>query len=588
MNVPAPDTAADIDPVLVVVLERMLQTVAYEMATALQRTSKSTIFNLVGDFITAICDEQGRTLAQQEHAAIIAFGVEPSLASIVDFFGDDIHDGDVFAHNDVFSGGNQNHDLGIFVPIFTSGRLVGWSVTKGHQADMGGGTAGGYNPAITEVWQEALRVPPVRLVERGHDRRDIWEMLRANVRLDDVMDDLRAMVGAAQVGARRIVALHERYGTTTLERHLDALLAMCEAEVRAEIATWPDGTWSGESWMVSDGIDPTARYRIAVDVTIAGDSIALDFSRTDDQAPGYTNMPSAAAMAAVRIAILMIIRAGGARLSPNHGTFAPITTTFRPGSLLDPGFPAATIFGNQMCDEVFEAIMMALAEPLPDRVTAGWNQALGTVYSGIDPRSGRRRVFFGSYQRGGQGAMSGADGWDAIGFTGAAGQMRNPDVEAYEISHPVIVESYEYWTDSAGAGTWRGGLGTKTVRTLLADDITAATLGDDVEAEDAAPPPGLFGGRPGPLNRLVLEFPDGTTRLWGSKELIEHIPAGTRVVSCNGGGAGYGPPADRPRDLVERDVRDGYVSVQVARDVYDIDIDVDVDVDVDVEDRGTS
>jgi len=331
--------------------------------------------------------------------------------------------------------------------------------------------------------------------------------------------------------------------------------------------------------MVSDGLDPTARYRVVCEVTIDGEEVTFDFSDTDDQAPGYTNMPSSSAMGAVRIAFLMLLNAGGVEVPANQGLFAPVHTVFRRGSLLDPQYPAATIFGNQMCDEVIEAIMTALATALPERVVAGWNQALGTVFDGVDPDTGSRIVFFGAFQRVGPGASHGADGFDALGFTGAAGQMRSPDVETFEASNPVLMEAYEFLQDSAGAGQWRGGLGTTTIRTLLADQLGGSTLGDDVEAEGATPALGLFGGEPAGLNTIRIEYPDGTIRFWGSKERIDHLPRGTRLVALMGGGAGYGDPRRRPAADVAAEVRDGLISVDSARNSYGVIIGPDGEID---------
>src|SRR5262249_19708810 len=195
-----------------------------------------------------------------------------------------------------------------------------------------------------------------------------------------------------------------------------------------------------------------------------------DFSASDDQAPGFTNMPAASAVGAIRITFLMLVAAGGLSIPANHGLFAPIRTVFRKGSLIDPEFPASTIFGNQMCDEVLEAIMGALADALPDRVTAGWNQFLATALTAVDPRTGEPSVALTIFQRGGPGAMRGADGYDALGFTGTPGSMRSPDMEMFELSTPHFMEQYEYLPDSAGAGEWRGGGGGTSPRRLYCGD----------------------------------------------------------------------------------------------------------------------
>jgi N-methylhydantoinase B len=558
------------DPILASVLQRRVQAITREMATVLMRTSRSPIFNEIGDLVTVIFDRSGRTLAQTEYASIIANGAEPPLQRIIEYFGDDVHDGDVILHNDVYSGGNQNADVGVFLPIFHEGELVAWSASKGHVADIGGMTAGGYDPRAREIWQEAFRIPPLKIHDRGELRRDVWDLVRANIRFEIVAEDIKAMIGACTIGKRRLFDVLGRYGVERFDAHMDYVVDAAERQVRAELRRWPDGTYHGESWMVSDGLDPTKRYRISVAVTIAGSEITFDFSDTDDQAPGFTNMPAASAIGAIRIAFLMLLAAGGLAMPTNHGLFAPVHAVFRKGSLLDPCFPASTIFGNQMCDEVLEAIMRALADVLPDRVTAGWNQYLCTALTAIDPRTNAPSVSLTIFQRGGPGAMRGADGYDALGFTGTPGSMRSPDMEMFELSTPHLMHYCEYLPDSAGHGEWRGGYGTRSSWTIYGEGETGTTIGDDVAAEGADPPEGLFGGGPGGLNELHLRFPDGTTRAWGSKEIIEHIPPGTVCEAVNGGGGGYGDARRREPELVLAEVRAGLLSPDAARRDYGV------------------
>ena len=567
---------AGVDPILASVLQARVQAISHEMATVLMRASRSPIFNEIGDLVTVLFDRDGRTLAQTEYASIIANGAQPPLRRIIEYFGDDLHDGDVILHNDVYTGGNQNADVGVFLPIFYDGELVAWSASKGHVADIGGMTAGGYDPRAREVWQEAFRIPPLKIHDRGQLRRDVWDLVRANIRFEMVAEDIKAMIGACTIAKRRLADVLGRYGVERFDAHMDYAIDAAERQVRAELRRWPDGTYRGESWMVSDGLDPTRRYRIAVAVTIAGSEITFDFSQTDDQAPGFTNMPAASAIGAIRIAFLMLLRAGGLTIPTNHGLFAPVRTVFRKGSLLDPHFPASTIFGNQMCDEVLEAIMRALADVLPDRVTAGWNQYLCTALSAIDPRTGRPSVSLTIFQRGGPGAMRGADGYDALGFTGTPGSMRSPDMEMFELSTPHLVHYCEYLPDSAGHGEWRGGYGTRSSWTFYGEAETGTTIGDDVAAEGAAPPEGLFGGGPGGLNTLRLRFPDGSTRDWGSKEIVEDIPPGTVCEAVNGGGGGCGDARRRDPERVLAEVRDGLLSPEAARRDYRVALTADL------------
>jgi N-methylhydantoinase B len=562
------------DPILASVLQRRVVAVSREMATVLMRSSRSPIFNEVGDLVTVVFDRSGRTLAQTEFASIIAFGAGPSLQAIIEAFGEDVHDGDVFIHNDVFSGGNQFADVGIYIPVFHAGELVAWTASKGHIADIGGMTLGGYDPAFREVWQEAFRIPPLRLHDRGLPRDDVARLVRANVRLDITWEDIQSMIGACTIGRRRLLEVLERYGTDSFDRHMDLVIEASERQVRREIERWPDGTYRGESFMQSDGIDPDRRLRIAVAVTIAGSEITFDFSESDDQAAGFTNMPAASAMGAVSIAFLMLLNASGLSIPTNGGLFASVHTVFREGSLINPRFPAATVFGNQMCDEVLESIMMALAEPLPDRVCAGWNQFLPAAVSGVDPRTSGIFVDFLLFSRGGTGAMQGTDGYDALGFTGTPGSMKSQDMEIFELSTPHLVEYIELDTDSAGPGQWRGGYGTRARFRFMGDQVRGSTLGDDSAAEGAVSAQGLFGGHDGGLNTLRLTLPDGTTRDWGSKEAVE-IPQGTICESIHGGGAGYGDPLRRDPAVVIDEVREGLLTADRAREVYGVAVHAD-------------
>lgn len=563
------NTENTIDAITASVLQRRVDAIAKEMATMLMRSSRSPIFNEIGDLVTVVFDKDGNTLAQAEFAAIIAFGAHPALEYIINYYGDDIHEGDVIIHNDVYHGGNQNADTGIFMPVFSDGVLVGWTAAKGHMADIGGMTAGGYDPNARDIWQEALRIPPVKVAEKGVFRRDVWDFISANIRFDFVMEDVKSMIGCCTIGGRRLVEMIERYTLPVYERHMSYILDSSARQVRAEVSRWADGSYYGESWMVSDGFDTTKRYKIACEIEIKGDEITFDFSSSDDQAPGITNMPPASAKGAVRIAFLMILASGDINIPTNQGLFEPIKTVFREGSVLNPRFPAATVFGNQMSDEVVECIMTALSGILPDRVSAGWNKYMCTSTNGVDPRTHEEFGTLTVFQRTGPGGMLGTDGWDALGFTGTAGQMRAPDPEMFELTSPHFLEYHEYLPDSAGAGEFRGGMGTRSAWVSYGENQHGVTLGDNVRSEGAVPAKGLFGGKDSGLNDMTVTFPDGTTHLWGSKEIIA-LPPGSRIESLLGGGAGYGDPFNRPAEKVLAEVRDGILSVEKARTDYGV------------------
>ena len=305
----------------------------------LMRSSRSPIFNEIGDLVTVIFDRHGRTLAQTEYASIIANGAQPPLRHIMRAFEGDLADGDVILHNDVYTGGNQNADVGVFVPVFHDGALVGWTASKGHVADIGGMTAGGYDPNAREVWQEAFRIPPLKLYDAGVLRRDVWELVRANIRLDIVTEDIKSMIGACTIGKRRLLDVLQRYGVGVVERHMDYVIDASERQARAEIARWPDGEYRRREL---DGLGRPGPDGAVPDRSADHDRRVRHHLRLLGlRRPGTRLHEHAARLRhrAVRIAFLMLLTAAGIDVPTNHGLFAPIRTVFREGSLLQPAVP---------------------------------------------------------------------------------------------------------------------------------------------------------------------------------------------------------------------------------------------------------
>ncbi|MCK6433324.1 MAG: hydantoinase B/oxoprolinase family protein, partial [Aquabacterium sp.] len=242
-----------IDPILLSVYARSFKAITDEMSISMERTTRSPILCEAKDYVTGLYDAEGRMLEQTENLPILAFSLAPVCKHIRKTFDGDIHDGDVFFHNDVFSLGNQNNDVAVFKPVFFDGNLVGWTAVKGHQADIGGAVAGGYNPNAVEVWQEALRIPAVKVVDRGRLRQDVWNLIFANVRLDIVQHDMKAEMGACEIGARRMVELLKKYGAASYTAHKQALFDATRRMMEAEIAKIPNGRYSGEGYVYYDG-----------------------------------------------------------------------------------------------------------------------------------------------------------------------------------------------------------------------------------------------------------------------------------------------------------------------------------------------
>ncbi|MEW5864124.1 MAG: hydantoinase B/oxoprolinase family protein [Pseudomonadota bacterium] len=554
------------DPIDIAVLARRLKSITEEMGLTLLRTTRSPILNEARDFVTGLYDARGRMLEQTEYIPVLAFALQPACEQVARFFGDDLHPGDVILHNDVFSGGNQNNDVAVFKPVFDGRTLVGWAACKGHQADIGGAVQGGYNPEAREVWQEALRIPAVKVIERGKLRRDVWNLIFANIRLKIVEEDIRAQIGGATVGERRFRALIARYGRARLQALIEALFDSTERRVRREIAQIPDGTYRGESYAFYDGVTAGTKMKINLVVTVKGEEITFDFTGSSPQTPGFVNAPASATSSALLLTFLMLINPD---IPHNAGMLRPIRIVNPEGSFLNARFPAATTFGNSITGPTSDAIFRAFADALPRRVCAGWNRFLGFAVSGHDPRRNRPYVdILFLALKGGSGATWGADGYDHIGLINCAGGILAQDYEMFEIHDPHRLIRHEYLPDSAGAGRWRGGLGVETEFVIEGDNVTGVAFGDGVDEQARAF--GLFGGKPGGANEIRLTYPDGTIRRPKTKEIVRGIPRGTVFYQRAGGGGGYGHPFERPAAQVLEDVRRGLVSVEAARTEYGV------------------
>jgi N-methylhydantoinase B len=564
-----------IDPIQVSVLQRRLKSITGEMGLTLLRTTRSPILNEARDFVTGLYDAKGRMLEQTEYIPVLAFALQPACEHVVRFFGDDLHPGDVILHNDVFSGGNQNNDVAVFKPIFHGRKLVAWAACKGHQADIGGAVRGGYNPEAREVWQEALRIPAVKVYERGKLRRDVWNLIFANIRLKIVEEDLKAQIGGCTVGERAYKELIARFGERRLAGLIEHLFDSTEKMVRKEIKAIPDGTYRGESWAFYDGVADGTRMKINLAVTVKGDEVTFDFSGSSPQTPGFVNAPYSATASALLLTFLMLIKPD---IPHNAGILRPIRIVNPEGSFLNAKFPAATTFGNSITGPTSDAIFRAFAQALPERVTAGWNRFLGFAVSGHDPRRDAPYVdiLFLSL-KGGSGGTWRADGYDHIGLINCAGGILAQDYEMFEIHDPHFLLKHEYLTDSAGAGRWRGGLGVETQFVMRGENMTGVAFGDGVEEEARAF--GFFGGKPGTANRIELEYENGEKRIAKTKEILRGIPQGTVFRQLAGGGGGYGNPLERPVEQVLEDVRNGVVSPEAAREEYGVVINPDFSVD---------
>ena len=556
-----------IDKILVSILQRRFKSITEEMSIALTMTTRSPILCEAKDFVTGLYDAGGKMLEQTENLPILAFSLGPVCEYIVDYFGDEIYPGDVIFHNDVFSMGNQNNDVAVYKPIFHGDQLVGWSACKGHQADIGGAVQGGYNPQATEVWQEALRIPPVKVFEKGKLRKDVWNLIFANIRLKMVEEDMRAQIGSCVVGERGLLALVEKYGLDVFTTHKAYLFDSTEKMMRAEIITIPNGVYFGEASGYYDGRNPGSTYTVRVKITVDAEDITFDYSDTDPQTEGFVNGTYTSSASATLLTFLQMVNPD---MPHNDGMVRPVNIIIPEGTVLNASFPAATTYGNHLCPINADAIMRALGPVIPDRVTAEWNELLCSLTTGMDPRRGEPFVdicFMGL--KGGSGGIMGTDGYDHIGMIDASGGVLDQDYEMFEHQTPHLILQHEYLTDSGGPGQWRGGLGVVTKLKLGGEKVKLVTFGEG----DVEPPLGAHGGKPGTLNKIELIYPDGKVYRATTKDLVENVPEGTIYYQEAGGGGGYGDPKKRPINMVGKEVRNGVISIESAREDYGIVID---------------
>ena len=554
-----------IDPILLSVYARTFRSITDEMSISMEQTTRSPILCEAKDYVTGLYDGDGNMLEQTENLPILAFSLAPVCKYIKEYFGDEIYPGDVIFHNDVFSLGNQNNDVAVFKPVFLGDKLVAWTAVKGHQADIGGNVAGGYNPNAVEVWQEALRIPPVKVVERGKLRRDVWNLIFANVRLDIVQHDMKAEMGACTIGERRMLELLAKYGVESYEAHKQALFDATRRMMEAEIAKIPNGRYSGEGYVYYDGRHEGSKFTIRVDIEVEDRRIRFDYSRTDPQTNGFVNGTFTSSASATILTLLQMVNPD---IPHNEGMVQPIEIVIPEGTVLNAAYPKATTFGNHLCPPNADAIQRALSAVMPDRVTAGWNNLLCSLTTGTDPEKNEQYVDIGFMGlKGGSGALLGMDGYDHIGMIDASGGVLDQDYEMFEQQTPHTLVRHELLTDSAGAGQWRGGLGVETIFEIGSDDTQLVTFGDG----DFEPAFGLFGGRDAGLNFIRLHYPDGRTVVPRNKDLITGVPKGTLYHQVASGGGGYGDPKKRDRKVLAEEVRNGVISREAAREIYGMD-----------------
>ena len=556
------------DPISAALMQKKLKSITRQMAMAMMYSCRSLNLSEARDFCTGIYGADGGIWEQSEFIPIMAYTVPSSIKAIAQYYCDDLHPGDVIMHNDPFTGGNQASDVKIVKPVFWEDKLVCFAAINAHQADVGGAVPGGYNPGAREIWQEALRITPVKIYERGRLRRDIWDLIFANIRLPIVKEDIQPMVGACQLACQGLEQLMAALGINTFQTNLNYLFDSSEISIKEKIAAIPAGEYKASHPVFDDGVDPGRVMHINLKLSLGHDSIHFDYTGTTEQTPGYVNAPCAVTLSGSLLALLMCLK----DIFPkNQGMMRALRFTVPRGSILNPEFPAATGFGNHLTDQIGAVVMKALFQAVPERVTAGWNPLLCVMLSGYDSKRKRRFAdMLINACKGGSGATQGHDGWSHLGLIGGGGGITAQDPELFEMENPVTFHRFELARDSAGAGQYRGGLGVETLLEVTEDNIYANIFGDGLNEEAAAF--GLAGGGQGSTNMIDITLPSGEIIKPASKDLVGPLPRGTVFHQLAGGGGGYGPPSKRSLKQVEYDLKAGYISKDTAARLYALEI----------------
>lgn len=538
----------NVDPITVSVIQHRLISIVEEMGEAMLRTSYSQILNSSRDFSTGLCDAQCRLVAQAEHVPVHVGALSWAAISVAGYFGDQVAPGDVYLLNDPYFGGSHLPDITAFIPVFVDGKLLFWSINRAHHSDIGGATHGAYNADATEIWQEGIRIPPLRLYERGTLRQDLFDMLAANVRHPrDFRGDLSAMIGSVRIGERRLHALLAEFGAGIVRPAIEAILDGAERQTRAVIAPWKDGTYLGEAALDDDGRgnrDITIRAR----VTKHGSDLEIDLSESDPQVTSFVNSSHANMQSAVAMAVAYLLDPDTPR---NQGMLRPVKVIAKEGTVVwaKPGAPV-TLSTSHCAQEIIEAIVKALAPACPERAMAGWGRRFRIAIQGENPATGSGFIWHLFHARPGGGGSAQSDGFHSIGEWHSAGGIKFGSIEVAEVRFPLFFRKHEFLADTAGDGQHRGGNGCELELVVETKNAARANTAGDGARHGSC---GILGGQDGRPHHYVLRSRGRPERVLQTKETGIEVRPGDVFVVHSAGGGGWGNPARRAPEARKRD-----------------------------------
>jgi N-methylhydantoinase B/oxoprolinase/acetone carboxylase alpha subunit len=547
-----------LDPITVEVVRYKLDGIANEMQSTLLRSSFSPIVKEGLDASASLFTPDGTTLSQSCSIPIHLATLIPAVAKVLETYPvDGMRDGDLYILNDPYTGGTHLPDIAVIMPVFHRGTVIALSGAMTHHQDVGGMSAGSVPTNATEIYQEGLRIPPLKLRDGGVFNDTLVRMIRQNVRIPDtVMGDLNAQVAACQGAARRLAELADGYGHNQLASIFDDLLQRSETMTRQALRAIPEGTYRFVDHLDNDGIELDRPIRIEVAVTVSGGAIEFDFAGTSPQVKGPLNCVPSGSLAAACFAVRALT---DPTIPTNGGCFRPITLRLPEGTIVNPREPAAVNARTSTIKRITGCMIGALAQILPDRVPAASAGELLVIAFGGSHRGSRYVV--GELIAGGSGASAGRDGVDVI-ETDATNCMNLP-AEAMEMEAPIRVHRVALRPDSGGAGRFRGGLGVVREYEILDGEVSLSHRGE----RHFFSAPGLDGGSEGARAHSVIRRADGAEEIIPSK-VVTTLHKGDRLVVETAGGGGYGDPLERSAEQVRADVRNGKVSADAAGTAY--------------------
>ena len=568
-----PMTQDALDPVLLTIINNNYVNICREMGITMTRTAFSPIFNEGLDFSCVLFDRHLNMIGQAEFCpAQLAASIFIVRWTVEELGIDSFEPGDVVLHNDPYRGGAHIPEHSVIRPVFYDGELWGFVANVGHLAEIGGKAVGSFAADATEVFQEGLRIPPIKLVSRDQNNMDLWRLIMANHRTPrNTWGDLNAQIGSLRVAEKRLIELLDRYGPELLDRASAELMDYSERWMRSEISAIPNGRYEFVDRMEDDGVvaEPVT---LKVAVTVEDDRLIVDWTGTDPQVRGPINATFGVTAGAVYNAIFHVTDSD---IPKNSGAYRPIEIIAPPGSVVNVQYPGPSVGGNtETHPKLADMVVGALAPALPDRVSAAEGATCcNFLFGGVHPKTGE---YFANYhlEGSGWGAKSYDDGNDATIVKN--GNCRNTPVEIFETRFPLITTQYSLIEDSGGAGRHRGGLGTRRVmRIAEGAEITASALFDRTQDEFRAW--GLHGGKPGGNAAILVKrkgddtfrtFPEVYGTASASKFTNIRLVGGDEVLLDSPGGGGFGDPTERDREAVRQDIEEGIVSLEAARELY--------------------